>query len=180
LTDPSVDKAPYQLFFTAEAPADWELSGFYAAAASLQDLVSVRGAPVHLHGFQRDRARAGHIGSAIPEGAEIRLYPLAAPTVRDADLTLRSVQAGRGQVTFEVLNTGNQRVARTTVQGIVSGRVVFQLELFDLNRGVPRPVTAMLPAGTEAGELEIVVDPFNDVLESDEGNNYYFQAAPRN
>jgi uncharacterized protein (TIGR03437 family) len=177
LTDPAADKAPYQLFFTADASAEWELSGFYAAAASVQEIVSVRGAPVHLHGFQLDRSRAGHIGSAIVENAEIRLYPLSAPTVRDADLTLSDVTVGQGQATFAVLNAGNGRVARTTVQGLVAGRVIFQVELFDLDRGEPRLVTTSLPADTGIEELEIVVDPFNDVLESDEANNYYFHVA---
>ncbi len=174
LTDPAADKAPYQLFFTADTSAEWEFSGFYAAAASVQDIVSVRGAPVHLHGFQLDRARAGHIGSAIVENAEIRLYPLAAPAVHEADLTLRDVTAGQGQATFAVLNAGNGRVARTTVQGLASGLVIFQVELFDLDRGEQRLVTISLPADTAIEELEIVVDPFNDVLESDEANNDYF------
>jgi subtilase family serine protease len=59
------------------------------------------------------------------------------------------------------------------VQGLAQGRVAFQVELFDLNRGEPRRVATILPADTEIGALEIVVDPFNDVLESDESNNHY-------
>ncbi len=137
LTDPAADKAPYQLFFTAEESAEWELSGFYAAGASLQDLVSVRGAPVHLHGFRLDRSRAGHIGSAIVENAEIRLYPLAAPIVHDADLTIRNLIVAGGQASFEAANDGDGIVTRATVQGLVGDRVVFQTGAVGLGR--PRP-----------------------------------------
>ena len=62
LTDPDVDKAPFQLFFSVEDDVMWELSGFYAAGAAAQGIVSVPGAPVHLHGFQLDRSRAGPRG----------------------------------------------------------------------------------------------------------------------
>jgi len=173
LTDPAVDKAPFQLFFTTEAPAEWEISGFYAAAANVQDLVSVRGAPVHLHGFQLDRSRAGHVGSAMVESAEIRLYPLAPPVVRDADLTLSDRNILDDRLNFNVLNAGNATVTRTTVQGRASDQVVFQLELFDLHRGEPRNISLPWPAGVSPEDLEIIVDPFNDVLESDETNNVY-------
>ena len=135
LTDPAVDKAPFQLFFTTAVSAEWDLSGFYATAASVQELVSVRGAPVHLHGFQLDRSRAGHVGSALVENAEIRLYPLAAATVREADLTIRNLSVSKGQISFEALNAGDGTVYRTSVQGLASNRVVFQVELSDLRSG---------------------------------------------
>ena len=173
LTDPTVDKAPFQLFFTTEESAEWELSGFYAAAGNTQEVVSVRGAPVHLHGFQLDRSRAGHIGSAAVENAEIRLYPLAPLTVREADLTLRNLTIANGRATFEAVNIGSGTVSRTTVQGRSSGSVVFQAELSDLNAGEPRVIAADLPTTAEVFELEIVIDPFNDVLEADEWNNIW-------
>lgn len=176
LTDPTVDKAPFQLFFTAEASAEWQLSGFYAAAANIQELVSVRGAPVHLHGFQLDRSRAGHIGSAMVENAVIRLYPLAAPTVMESDLTVRNVSFADGQVSLEVLNQGAGTVTRTTVQGRAADAVVFQAELVDLVSGQAQ--TVAVPIGELSRELILEVDPFNDVLESDEFNNVETVPAP--
>lgn len=178
LTDPTVDKAPFQLFFTADQPAEWELSGFYAAASSVQKLISVPGAPLHLHGFQLDRARAGHVGSAVVANAEIRLYPLAPPTVREVDLTLQNVVFGGGGVMFEVLNAGTGTVARTTVQGLVKGTVVFQVELSALGSRQARMIVADLPDGVATSELQIVADPFNDVFESDESNNRFFSVKP--
>ncbi len=178
LTDPAADKAPFQLFFTTEGAAEWELSGFYAAAASVQELVSVRGAPVHLHGFQLDRSRAGHIGSAMVENAEIRLYPLAPPAVRDADLVLRNVTVAAGAVSFEALNAGDGTVTRTTVQGRASNEVVFQVELSGLVSRQPRVVAVDLPARADPADLHITIDPFNDVLESDESNNLWTAPQP--
>ena len=171
LTDPTVDKAPFQLFFATDAPAEWEMTGFYAAAASVQELVSVPGAPVHLHGFQLDRSYAGHVGSAVVENAEIRLYPLAAPVVRDADLTLTDVDVLDGGITFNALNSGNGAVSRATVQGRAANRVAFQVELTDLRRGEPKTIALALSDDVLAEDLQIVIDPFNDVLESDEFNN---------
>ena len=173
LTDPAVDKAPFQLFFTAEESAEWELSGFYAAGAEMQEVVSVRGAPVHLHGFRLDRSRAGHIGSALVEDAEIRLYPLAPPTVREADLTLRNLVVDGRRVSFQALNSGGGTVSRTTVQGLTSGSVAFQVELSDLLSGEPREIVVDLSEEVAIRDLRVIVDPFNDVLESDESNNIH-------
>ncbi|MFT5431559.1 MAG: hypothetical protein ACI9OJ_002256, partial [Myxococcota bacterium] len=175
LTDPTVDKAPYQLSFTDEASAEWELSGFYVAGASVQELVSVRGAPVHLHGFRNDRSRAGHVGSAIVENATIQLYPLEAPVVREADLTLREMGVSDGVISFEVFNAGHGTVTGTTVQVVIAGDVVFQVKLADLRHEVRQVVTMAIPAGIDPNLLVIVVDPFNEVRESDESNNVSFK-----
>ncbi len=171
LTDPSVDKAPFQLFFDVAEEAEWEISGFYGASARVQEIVSVRGAPVHLHGFQLDRSRAGHLGGATVENATIRLYPLQAPLVEDADLAVRIVAAEPGGVVFEVVNRGNNAVTRTTVQGQAGGQVVFQITLPELAGRTSTSIEAALPDGAADDGLWILVDPFNDVLESDEANN---------
>ena len=171
LTDPSVDKAPFQLFFEEDGEAQWELSGFYAASPAAQEIVSVRGAPVHIHGFQLDRSRAGHLASAIVEDATIHLYPLQAPLVEDADLAVRILGVNAGRAVFEVLNRGNTEVTRTTVQGTSEGRVVFQITLPALAPHTATSIESTVPASAAASGLRIVVDPFNDVLESDEANN---------
>ena len=167
LTDPTVDKAPFQLFFDVPGQAQWELSGFYGASSRVQDIVSVRGAPVHLHGSQLDRSRAGHVGSAIAEGATIRLYPLQAPIVRDADLAIRLLSFDSHRVAFEVVNRGENAVTRTTVQGLVGDQVSFQFTLPVLAGEQSTSIEIANPPES----LLIVVDPFNDLLESDEANN---------
>ncbi|MDA0203920.1 MAG: hypothetical protein O3A53_09045 [Acidobacteria bacterium] len=171
LTDPTVDKAPFQLFFTDEGSAEWELSGFYAAAGSIQELVSVFGAPVHLHGFRQDRSRAGHVCSALAETAEIRLYPLAVPLVRDANLTVGNLTFEGDSMSFEVLNSGNGAVSRATVQIISAGSVVHQFELSGLSNGEPQILSSAIPPRDASLKFQIVVDPFNDISESNEADN---------
>ncbi len=179
LTDPAADKAPYQLFFDVEGDTTWEMSGFYAAAANTQSLVSVIGAPVHLHGFESDRARAGHIGAGIVTQAEIRLYPLAAPTVMDSDLVIESATLAAPQtVGFQVANIGDNTVTRTTVQGVVGDTVVFQFLLAPLASQESQEFTVMLPPDVDAAAVRVVVDPFNEVLESNENNNSLTVTAP--
>lgn len=171
LADPTADKAPFQLFFTVEDDVMWELSGFYAAGAVVQGIVSVPGAPVHMHGFQLDRSRAGHVGSAIAKQAEIYLYPLAAPEVRDSDLALRNVTATTGALAFEVVNQGANTVTYATVQALVGETVVAQVQLSALSSGQTRFITTSIPASVDVDALKLIVDPFNDVLEFDEANN---------
>jgi uncharacterized protein (TIGR03437 family) len=171
LTDPTVDKAPYQLFFTVDDDVMWELSGFYAAAAAVQGIVSVPGAPVHLHGFQLDRSRAGHVGSAIAKQVEIRLYPLGAPEVRGSDLTLRNVTANTGALAFEVVNQVANTVAYATVQVLTGEAIVAQAQLSSLRSGEPQFISTSMPTSVDVDALKLVVDPFNDVLEFDEANN---------
>ncbi len=79
---------------------------------------------------------------------------------------------------FEVLNAGTGTVARTTVQGLVKGTVVFQVELSALGSRQARMIVADLPDGVATSELQIVADPFNDVFESDESNNRFFSVKP--
>jgi len=171
LTDPTVDKAPYQLFFTVDDDVMWELLGFYAAGAAVQGIVSVPGAPVHLHGFQLDRSRAGHVGSAIAKQVEIRLYPLGAPEVRDSDLTLRNVTANTGALAFEVVNQVANTVAYATVQVLTGEAIVAQAQLSSLRSGEPQFISTSIPTSVDVDALKLVVDPFNDVLEFGEANN---------
>lgn len=171
LTDPSVDKAPFQLFFDVNGDAQWELSGFYAASPAAQEIVSVRGAPVHIHGFQIDRSRAGHLGNAVVEDATISLYPLQSPVIEDADLAVRVLGTDVQRAVVEVLNRGDSEVTHTTVQGRSDGQVVFQIALPALAPHTSTSIEIAVPASAAGRRLRIVVDPFNDVLESDEGNN---------
>ncbi|HSH15803.1 MAG TPA: CARDB domain-containing protein, partial [Verrucomicrobiae bacterium] len=171
LTDPAVDKAPFQLFFTETRPVEWDLSGFYAAGRSLQELVSVPGAPVHLHGTQLDRSIAGHIGSALVVAAEISLHPLPAPVVREADLTVMNVRTAGAAVSFNAVNAGSNTVSHATVQGLEGQTVVFQVQLESLAADNPRPVVVNVSDSVNTRALRVVIDPFNDVLESNEETN---------
>ena len=72
LTDPAVAKAPFQLFFETDVPAEWELSGLYAAAVNVQG-VGVRtggpGSPARLPArpfARRTRRRSNSRGGRDP------------------------------------------------------------------------------------------------------------------
>jgi predicted DNA-binding protein with PD1-like motif len=171
LVDPSADKARYQLLLSAQEPAEWEFSGFYAAAKEAQALVSVVGAPVHLHGTQVDRARAGHLGAAIVESAEIRLYPLSPPIKRQCDLTIIDLQIVGDSVTFQAVNIGANTVTHASVEGWVGEKRVFQIRVSSLTSGQPQQIRLRPEWGDVSGPLRVVIDPYNELLEANEENN---------
>jgi hypothetical protein len=171
LHDPSVDKGPYQLLLSAPSAADWEFSGFYAATEALQALVSVVGAPVHLHGMQADGARSGHIGAATTGAAEIRLYPLPPPVRRECDLIATELRVTADTVKFNLVNVGENTVAHASVEGWIGNRRVFQRRLSDLSSGQPQEISLELTTPDDPGSLRVVVDPYNEILEKDESNN---------
>ena len=119
---------------------------------------------------------ASRVGEARRRAASDGDLDGAPPVVREADLTLRNVVVAAGRISFEALNAGFGTVSRTTVQGRGPAGVVFQTELSDLTSDEPRVIVVDTPADGHAEDLRIVIDPFNDVLESDESNNLWLGA----
>jgi subtilase family serine protease len=111
------------------------------------------------------------VGLALVEAAEIRLYPLPAPVVRDADLVITNAQTAGRAVSFNVANAGSTTVTHVTVQGLAGETVAFQVQLDNLGADQPRPVMLTVDPAVNTQTLRIVVDPFNDILESIEENN---------
>jgi hypothetical protein len=63
-------------------PATWTMDGVYAAAPSLQPIISTAGNPVHLHGYQPDSMIGGHITSAEAIHVTATIYPLDQVLIR--------------------------------------------------------------------------------------------------
>jgi alpha-acetolactate decarboxylase len=55
---------------------EWEFVGFYAFAENDQELISVVGHPVHLHGKMMDGSIGGHLQKADALDAEVTIYPV--------------------------------------------------------------------------------------------------------
>lgn len=56
--------------------AEWVINGIYVADESLQPFVSVKGLPVHLHGYQPEAMVGGHIVSAEARDVEVTVWAL--------------------------------------------------------------------------------------------------------
>jgi len=55
---------------------EWEMVGFYAYTENEQELISVIGHPVHLHGKTIDGSKGGHVQQANSVAAEVTIYPI--------------------------------------------------------------------------------------------------------
>lgn len=54
----------------------WNINGLYAADETLHPLISVRGKPVHLHGYEIESTAGGHINRAQGVTAEVTVWKL--------------------------------------------------------------------------------------------------------
>jgi len=64
------------VIITVDERQEWEFVGFYAFAENDQELISVAGHPVHLHGKTIDGSKGGHLQQANALGAEVTIYPV--------------------------------------------------------------------------------------------------------
>ena len=65
----------------------WSLQGLYAVNPTIQAVLSVPGFPAHLHGYEVNVRRGGHINQAIVRsGAEVTFYPIKDIHIRIRDL----------------------------------------------------------------------------------------------
>lgn len=70
--------------------ATWTLDGLYAAEPKLQPVISTAGHPLHLHGYQPDVMRGGHVKHASAISATVTIWPLSRVQARTVELdTLR-------------------------------------------------------------------------------------------
>jgi alpha-acetolactate decarboxylase len=59
-----------------EEPSNWVIDGVYAADEEGQKIISLPGAPLHLHGYGQDEAVGGHIQRASATQITVTIYPL--------------------------------------------------------------------------------------------------------
>jgi hypothetical protein len=61
----------------------WEFVGFYALAGGEQELISIDGHPVHIHGMTPDGGHGGHLVQANSVDSEVTIYPLQEYVLRN-------------------------------------------------------------------------------------------------
>ena len=65
----------------------WSLQGLYAVNPTLQEVISVAGNPLHLHGYDMEGRIGGHITQAFAAcDSEISIYPIQDINIRIRDL----------------------------------------------------------------------------------------------
>jgi hypothetical protein len=68
-------------------PGTWTMNGLYAADPALRLLVSVATSALHLHGYEPDTMRGGHVNSAAATAATVIVWPLVEVLPRRGHLT---------------------------------------------------------------------------------------------
>ena len=65
----------------------WSIQGLYGINPTIQQVLSVPGHPLHLHGFETNEMRGGHINQAISTtNTRITVYPIKDINIRIKDL----------------------------------------------------------------------------------------------
>ncbi len=65
----------------------WSLQGLYGANPTIQQVLSVPGHPLHLHGYEVNEKRGGHINQALTTSdTKITIYPIKDINIRIKDL----------------------------------------------------------------------------------------------
>ena len=65
----------------------WSMQGLYGINPTIQQVLSVPGHPLHLHGFETNEMRGGHINQAISTtNTRITVYPIKDINIRIKDL----------------------------------------------------------------------------------------------
>ena len=65
----------------------WSMHGLYGINPTIQQMLSVPGHPLHLHGFETEIKRGGHINEAITtQDTLLQVYPIKDITIRINDL----------------------------------------------------------------------------------------------
>jgi hypothetical protein len=55
---------------------DWSIGGIYAANPTLQNIISVEGLPLHLHGYEKESRVGGHVIQIKTAGCRVTVWPL--------------------------------------------------------------------------------------------------------
>jgi alpha-acetolactate decarboxylase len=54
----------------------WSIGGIYAANPTLQNIISVEGLPLHLHGYEKQSRLGGHITQIKTSGCSVKVWPI--------------------------------------------------------------------------------------------------------
>jgi len=66
---------------------NWSMQGLYGVNPTIQQVLSIPGHPLHLHGYEINENRGGHINHAVSAaGTEITVYPIKDINIHIKDL----------------------------------------------------------------------------------------------
>ncbi|MFQ6136314.1 MAG: acetolactate decarboxylase [Candidatus Hydrothermarchaeales archaeon] len=145
----------------------WMAAGVYTE--NYLDALSYHGRKVHLHAIDEDDMVGGHLLSARCEDAKLSVYPIEKVDCLHSDLTVHSGRVVDDSLVFIAENLGFSNTENVKVSVRVDGRE--HLEVISLKRRESREMVVELEG--RPGRIEVIIDPDNYILESDESNNRF-------
>ncbi|MBM4451824.1 MAG: acetolactate decarboxylase [Chloroflexi bacterium] len=79
----NVDEKVKGVVVTVDDEREWGFVGFYALTENDQEIISIDGHPVHLHGMTGDGSHGGHLVQANAVDAEVTIYPIGQYILRN-------------------------------------------------------------------------------------------------
>lgn len=158
-----------------EAEADWWAGGLYAAGTADRALINRPGEIVALRGLTGSPARGGVIEAATVVSGTVTVWPLETRLRRQADLVAETVEVFGDVISFRVRNAGENETLRTPYAVRAGTTVLHTGDLGGLPAGSARTGQIITTANVSPTMVRVVVDPDEEITESDETNN----TAPR-
>jgi len=165
-------RAAYFRAFQDEGDSIWTMKGIYIDETVAPSCGIPPGQPLMLVGYNQGTLHAGLIKMARIQGATVRYYPVKKFEIFKSDLTVSDIRVHEDRVTVEVRNEGS----------LVAEHVKLRLSFPDTGK----ELEAVLPRINPQGEISIrfnvkagpsdrtivaVVDPEDQIAESNEANN---------
>jgi hypothetical protein len=175
----SQGRSPYFQAFQDERAARWIFFGIYVDEEMTASCGIVPGQPLLLMGYNPETRNGGLIRSAQIKSARIQYHPIENCQVIQSDLLVSDVRIHENRISIDVLNAGE----------LTAGHVRVRLTLPDSEREMDAILSALRPQEDKTVRFRLIkspsdktviveVDPENDILEAEEGNNRYEKKRP--
>ncbi len=159
--------------FRIEGPSEWELNGLYLYSQEFQLMASVHGQPIHIHGYERNSKKGGHIDSALIDRLSVRVYPIEDTDFFQNDLRIEDAKWDGGRVEIIVVNEGRMNVKHVTVEALFPEREKWAVTIDRIDPMSKRFIEFTPPADLPEGRGWVVVDPNDEIKERREDNNRF-------
>ena len=151
---------------------DWRLAGVLAADPKIEPLLAYGGVPLHLHGMQLAGKIGGHVGKAIPEQVTAWAYPIHRTEFNLADLFLEVIAANDQRIVLKASNRGLTYCDHIKVTATLpDGKAALSTRLATLGPGGSEFIDLRPTAAIQGKKITFSIDPQNEILEFNEGNN---------
>ncbi len=157
--------------FRIEGPSEWELNGLYLYSQELQLMASVQGQPIHIHGYEMNSKKGGHIDSALINRLTVHVYPIEDIEFFQNDLQIEDVKWDMGRFEIIVVNEGRMNLKHVTVETLFPEREKWAVTINRIEPMSKRFIEFTPPADLPEGIGWIVVDPNDEIKERREDNN---------